>query len=79
MSELQYPPAVTEVKQMRDAVAEWHQRLSDESPAALGGADKDQFAAAVSVVHSRTYGGDAQFMIVYLHIGRCTRYYVIFS
>ena len=53
---LQYPPAVAEAREMRDAVKKWHGILSDKCPSALAGADHDAFAAAVSVVHSRTYG-----------------------
>lgn len=53
---LQYPPAVAEAKEMRDAVMTWHVKLTEECPSALAGADYDAFAAAVSVVHSRTYG-----------------------
>mgnify|MGYP001970822998 FL=1 len=53
---LQYPPAVTEATEMRDAVSSWHARLSNECADALAGADLDAFKAAVSVVHSRTYG-----------------------
>ena len=41
---------------MRDAARKWHAILSEECPSALAGADYDAFAAAVSVVHSRTYG-----------------------
>ena len=53
---LQYPPAVAEAREMRDAVRKWHQILSTQCPSALADADYDAFAAAVSVVHSRTYG-----------------------
>jgi hypothetical protein len=53
---LQYPPAVAEAREMRDAVRKWHGILSEKCPSALAGADHDAFAAAVSVVHSRTYG-----------------------
>ena len=53
---LQYPPAVAEAREMRDAVRKWHETLSAQCPSALAGADHDAFAAAVSVVHSRTYG-----------------------
>ena len=53
---LQYPPAVAETREMRDAVKKWHGILSEKCPSALAGADHDAFAAAVSVVHSRTYG-----------------------
>ena len=53
---LQYPPAVAEAREMRDAARKWHAILSEECPSALAGADYDAFAAAVSVVHSRTYG-----------------------
>lgn len=53
---LQYPPAVAEAREMRDAVKTWHAKLEAACPSALAGADVDAFAAAVSVVHSRTYG-----------------------
>ena len=53
---LQYPPAVAEAKEMREAVSTWHAKLMEECPSALAGADLDGFKAAVSVVHSRTYG-----------------------
>ena len=53
---LQYPPAVAEAREMRDAVKTWHAKLEAACPSALAGADVDSFAAAVSVVHSRTYG-----------------------
>jgi hypothetical protein len=59
---LQYPPAVTEAKEMRDAVRKWHGILLETCPTSLGGseadahADYEAFASAVSVVHSRTYG-----------------------
>ena len=53
---LQYPPAVAEAKEMREAVYTWHAKLVKECPSALAGADYDAFRAAVSVVHSRTYG-----------------------
>jgi hypothetical protein len=53
---LQYPPAVSEAREMRDAVARWHAKLAEECPSALAGADVNAFKDAVSVVHSRTYG-----------------------
>ena len=46
---LQYPPAVAEAKEMRQAVRTWHGKLTQECPAALAGADYEAFAAAVSV------------------------------
>ena len=42
--------------EMRGAVKTWHAKLEAACPSALAGADVDAFAAAVSVVHSRTYG-----------------------
>lgn len=53
---LQYPPAVSEAREMRDAVNRWHAKLAEECPGALAGADVCAFKDAVSVVHSRTYG-----------------------
>ena len=53
---LQYPPAVAEAREMRDAVATWFGKISAEAPVALAGANLESFKSAVSVVHSRTYG-----------------------
>jgi len=41
---------------MRTAVSTWHAKLAAECPLALAGATAADFAHAVSVVHSRTYG-----------------------
>lgn len=56
VASLQYPPAVAEAREMRDAVETWFGKLSTEAPVALAGANLDAFKSAVSVVHSRTYG-----------------------
>ena len=53
---LQYPPAVAEAREMREAVATWFGKISAEAPVALAGANLESFKSAVSVVHSRTYG-----------------------
>ena len=41
---------------MRERGQNWHAKLEAACPSALAGADVDSFAAAVSVVRSRTYG-----------------------
>ena len=56
VTSLQYPPAVAEAREMRDAVQTWFRKLESEAPASLAGADLEAFKRAVSVVHSRTYG-----------------------
>ena len=56
VASLQYPPAVAEAREMRDAVQTWFRKLESEAPASLAGADLEAFKRAVSVVHSRTYG-----------------------
>ena len=58
IEEVQYPPAMTEIREMQRATREWHEKLQKTAPEALGDAvfDYDAFVDAVSVVHSRTYG-----------------------
>jgi len=58
IEEVQYPPAMSEIREMQAAIRKWHEKLQKEAPEALGDAvfDYDAFADAVSVVHSRTYG-----------------------
>jgi len=58
LAEVQYPPAITEIKEMQAACRKWHETLRERAPEALGSAffDYEMFADAVGVVHSRTYG-----------------------
>ena len=58
IAEVQYPPAMSEIREMQDACRSWHEKLREKAPEALGDAffDYEAFANAVGVVHSRTYG-----------------------
>jgi hypothetical protein len=58
IADVQYPPAMSEIREMQAACRSWHEKLRDAAPEALGDAffDYDAFANAVGVVHSRTYG-----------------------
>ena len=58
IADVQYPPAMSEIKEMQAACRKWHETLREKAPEALGAAyfDYEAFANAVGVVHSRTYG-----------------------
>ena len=58
IADVQYPPAMSEIREMQAACRKWHETLREKAPEALGDAyfDYEAFANAVGVVHSRTYG-----------------------